>query len=79
MKTIFKVSLFAAVFALAFTSCREEEETMTTEETAQEMIEDGDHVEVSEDKVKIENHDGSETKIKYDDDGSVEKIKTDDN
>jgi hypothetical protein len=43
------------------------------------MIENADKVDVKEDKVKIENEDGSETKIKYDDNGNVEKMKTDDN
>lgn len=77
MKTIFKVSLFSIALAAAFVSCRDEEKT--TEETAQEMIDNGDNVEIKEDKVKIENEDGSETKIKYDENGNVEKIKTDDN
>jgi len=77
MKTVFKVSLLAAVFAITFTSCREDEKT--TDETVEEMIENGEEVKIKEDKVKIENADGSETKIKYDDNGNVEKIKTDDN
>ncbi|KQC32003.1 MULTISPECIES: hypothetical protein [Nonlabens] len=78
MKTLLKVTFIAAAMVVSFASCRENEE-MTTEETAQEMIDNGDNVEVKEDKVKIENNDGSETKIKYDDNGNVEKIKTDDN
>ncbi len=77
MKTSIKLTLFSLALATAFVSCREEE--ATAEETAQEMIDSGDNVEVKEDKVKIENNDGSETKIKYDDNGNVEKIKTDDN
>ncbi|WP_194849991.1 hypothetical protein [Nonlabens antarcticus] len=77
MKTIFKVFLFSIALAAAFVSCREEDKT--AEENAQEMIDNGDNVEVSDDKVKIENEDGSETKIKYDDNGNVEKVKTDDN
>jgi|GEM_PF-6647387 len=77
MKTIFKVSLFSLALVAAFVSCRDEEHT--ADEHAQEMIDNGDHVEVKDDKVKIENADGSETKIKYDDNGDVEKIKTDDN
>lgn len=79
MKTTFKSLFLTALFAVTLTSCREEDKTMTTEETAQEMINEGDNVDVKEDKVKIENADGSETKIKYDDNGNVEKIKTDDN
>lgn len=77
MKTIFKVSLLAAVFAISFTSCRDEDKT--TDETVEEMIENGDEVKIKEDKVKIENEDGTETKIKYDESGNVEKVKTDDN
>jgi hypothetical protein len=42
------------------------------------MIDNADEVKIKEDKVKIENADGSETKIKYDENGNVEKIKTDD-
>ena len=77
MKTPLKVFVFATVLAVVFTSCREEEKS--TDETVQEMIDDGDNVKVKEDKIKIENQDGTETKIKYDDNGNVEKIKTDDN
>lgn len=43
------------------------------------MIDDADNVEVSDDKVKLENADGSETKVKYDENGEIEKVKTDDN
>jgi hypothetical protein len=78
MKKYFQLAAICLAFTVVFTSCRDEEEK-TTEEVAEEMINEGDNVEVSEDKVKIENNDGSETKIKYDDDGSVEKIKSDDN
>ncbi|AGC76116.1 hypothetical protein LX97_00791 [Nonlabens dokdonensis] len=76
MNIYLKTLLVLAILSIAFTSCREEK---TAEETASEMIENGDQVKVKEDKVKIENEDGSETKIKYDEFGSVEKIKTDDN
>ncbi|WP_124979383.1 hypothetical protein [Nonlabens xiamenensis] len=77
MKHLLKSLLLVALFAVALTSCRDEEKSQ--EETVNEMIENGDEVKVKEDKVKIENEDGSETKIKYDDDGQVEKVKTDDN
>ncbi len=76
MKNYLKTLLVLAICTIAFTSCREEK---SPEETANEMIENGDEVKVKEDKVKIENEDGSETKIKYDESGDVEKIKTDDN
>jgi len=76
MKNIIKIASFLFITAVAFTSCRDEN---TAEETADEMIENADKVDVKEDKVKIENEDGSETKIKYDDNGNVEKMKTDDN
>ena len=63
---------------LSISSCREEQGD-DNNDTVEEMIEDADNVEVKDNKIKIENNDGSETKIKYDDDGTVEKIKTDDN
>lgn len=74
MKTFFKVSLLSLALAAAFMSCREEEE-----KTTDVIIEDGQEVKIKDDKVKIENADGSEVKIKYDENGNVEKIKTDDN
>ena len=77
MKTIFKVSLFSLALAAAFVSCRDEDKD--EDDTVQEMIDNGDEVKIKEDKIKIEDEDGSETKIKYDDNGNVEKIKTDDN
>ncbi|BAO54431.1 hypothetical protein [Nonlabens marinus] len=77
MKTIFKVSLFSLALAAAMVSCRNEEES--ADDAVQEMIENGDEVKIKEDKIKIEDADGDETKIKYDENGNVEKIKTDDN
>lgn len=77
MNTIVKISLLATVMVCSFTSCREEEKT--TNETAQEMIDEAEEVDTKDDKVKIKSADGSETKIKYDENGNVEKIKTDDN
>ena len=56
----------------------EVEKEETTEEQAQEMIDNADRDKIKEEKVKIENADGFETKIKYDENGNVEKIKTDD-
>ena len=64
-----------AIATLSLTSCREEEDKTGVDA----MIENADEVKVKEDKIKIENADGSETKIKYDENGNVEKIKTDDN
>ncbi|WP_405370519.1 hypothetical protein [Nonlabens sp. Asnod2-A12] len=76
MKNILKTSALLLLTTVALGSCREEK---TIEETANEMIENGDKVEVKDDKVKIENEDGSEAKIKYDENGEIEKVKTDDN
>lgn len=66
------------IAGLSLTSCREEE-PQTKEEQAEELIEEGEVTKEKEDKVKLESPDGSETKIKYDENGEVEKIKTDDN
>ncbi|MGB3590472.1 MAG: hypothetical protein WBA16_02195 [Nonlabens sp.] len=63
------------LFAFALTACREEP---TTEEKVDAMIEDAETVKTKEDKVKLENADGTETKIKYDENGEIEKVKTDD-
>ncbi|MGJ8683563.1 MAG: hypothetical protein ACSHWW_03000 [Nonlabens sp.] len=76
MKNVIQKIFLVSIFALSLTACRNEAET--AEEKAQEMIENADEVKVKEDKVKIENADGSETKIKYDENGNVEKVKTDD-
>lgn len=76
MKNTLRTVAFLFLTTLAFTSCRDEQ---TAEEKAEDMIENAENVKVKEDKVKIENEDGSETKIKYDENGEVEKIKTDDN
>jgi uncharacterized protein YxeA len=76
MKNTLRILALLFITALAFTSCRDEK---TAEEKAQDMIENANETKVKEDKVKIENEDGSETKIKYDENGDVEKIKTDDN
>lgn len=79
MKMTLKLGAIALFTAISFASCRDtEEKEETTEEQAQEMIDNADEVKIKEDKVKIENADGSETKIKYDENGNVEKITTDD-
>lgn len=76
MKKLLKTLFVLCICFIAFTSCRDEK---TPEETANEMIENADEIKTKDDKVKIENEDGSESKIKYDEDGNVEKVKTDDN
>jgi hypothetical protein len=68
------LSLLLAIFLM---SCRNEPQT--PEEKAERLIEEGEVTKEKEDKVKLESPDGSETKIKYDEEGNVEKIKTDDN
>ena len=68
------------VIALAVTNCRDVEDSKTAqEEKVENLIEEADNVEVKEDKIKLESPDGSETKVKYDENGEIEKIKTDDN
>lgn len=76
MKNTIKIITILSITVWAFISCRDEK---SAEEKAQNIIENADDIKIKEDKVKIENKDGSETKIKYDKNGEVEKIKTDDN
>ena len=78
MKMILKlgaITLFTAISFASYIDTEEKEET--TDEQSQEMIDNADEVKIKEDKVKIENTNGSETKRKYDENGNVEKIKTD--
>jgi hypothetical protein len=70
-----KLTVFSLFLAGSLVACREQ----TTEEKAEEMIDEAVEVKEKDDKVKIESPNGDETKIKYDEDGNVEKIKTDDN
>ncbi len=78
MKTL-KITFATLLIAFTLTSCREQTEAEKMEEQAEELIENAEDAKIKDDKVKIESPDGSETKIKYDEDGNVEKIKTDDN
>ncbi|ALM21421.1 hypothetical protein AAT17_09345 [Nonlabens sp. MIC269] len=71
-----KSLLIAGIALLCLTACRDEK---TPEEQANDLIENADEIKSKEDKVKLENEDGTDAKIKYDEDGNVEKIKTDDN
>ncbi len=79
MKKLILTAFAFATLAVTFTSCRDTEEKTEKEQLIDNAQEDGAKIEVKDggDKVKIENPDGSETKIKTDD-GDV-KIKTDDN
>lgn len=76
MKKIALITL--AAVAISFTSCRDDKKT-ETETIIEEARDNGAEIDVKDggDKIKIENPDGSEVKIKTDD-GDV-KIKTDDN
>ena len=58
--------MLSATLAVTFTSCRDTEEKTQKEQIIEEAQEDGANIEVKDggDKVKIENADGSETKIK---------------
>ena len=80
MKTLIKPAVILFITAIAFSSCRDVEDGQTAqEEKVENLIEEADNVEVKKDKVKLESPDGSETKIKYDENGEIEKVKTDDN
>ncbi|GAK90297.1 MULTISPECIES: hypothetical protein [Nonlabens] len=75
MKNPIQKILLILLFSISLTACRNEAET--AEEKAEDLIENADEMKVKEDKIKIENEDGSEAKIKYDENGDVEKVKTD--
>ncbi|MFC7356509.1 hypothetical protein ACFQO1_02330 [Jejudonia soesokkakensis] len=74
------ILLLAAIATVSFTSCREKEEAKTeTEQILEDARAEGADIEIKDggDKIKIEEADGDEIKIKTDD-GDL-KIKTDDN
>ncbi len=72
--------LFLSLTLVFAVSCRDVDDKETAqEEEVEALIEEADNVEVKEDKVKLESPDGSETKVKYDENGEIEKVKTDDN
>ncbi|WP_405350422.1 hypothetical protein [Nonlabens sp. Asnod3-H03] len=75
MKNPIQKILLILLFSISLTACRNEAEI--AEEKAEDLIENADEMKVKEDKIKIENEDGSEAKIKYDENGDVEKVKTD--
>ncbi|KEZ92826.1 hypothetical protein [Nonlabens ulvanivorans] len=75
MKNPIQKTLLILLFSISLIACRNEAET--AEEKAEDLIENADDMKVKEDKIKIENEDGSEAKIKYDENGDVEKVKTD--
>lgn len=75
MKNPIQKILFILLCSISLIACRKEAET--AEEKAENLIENADDTKVKENKVKIENEDGSEAKIKYDENGNVEKVKTD--
>lgn len=80
MKAISKLVLFLFITSIAFSSCRDVEDGQTPqEEKVENLIEEADNVEVKKDKIKVQSPDGSETKVKYDENGDIEKVKTDDN
>ncbi len=80
MKHLIKVSIAILAMTATLSSCRDAEDEKTeTEMEVEQMIDDADKVEVKDDKIKVESPDGSETKIKYDENGEIEKVKTDDN
>jgi len=78
MKSILIAGFAMLTISTSLISCRDTEKT-EAETIIEEAKEDGAEIEMKDggNKVKIENPDGSETKIKTDD-GDV-KIKTDDN
>ncbi|ARN78415.1 hypothetical protein BST97_10695 [Nonlabens spongiae] len=72
--------LFLSLTLVFAVSCRDVDDKETAqEEEVEALIEDADNVEVKEDKLKLESPDGSEIKVKYDENGEIEKVKTDDN
>lgn len=80
MTNLMKSYILVLLVAIAFTSCRDvDNEQSAQEEKVENLMEEADNVEVKEDKVKLESPDGSETKVKYDENGEIEKVKTDDN
>ncbi len=80
MKKSILTVLFLSLTLVFAVSCRDvDDKDSAQEEEVEALIEEADNVEVKEDKVKLESPDGSETKVKYDENGEIEKVKTDDN
>jgi len=80
MKKSVLTVLFLSLTFVFTVSCRDVDDKETAqEEKVEALIEEADNVEVKKDKVKLESPDGSETKVKYDENGEIEKVKTDDN
>ena len=80
MKKSVLTVLFLSLTLVFAVSCRDVDDKETAqEEKVEALIEEADNVEVKEDKVKLESPDGSQTKVKYDENGEIEKVKTDDN
>ncbi|MBT0607598.1 hypothetical protein [Aequorivita echinoideorum] len=75
MKKVALIAVFAGIFAVSLSSCRDKKEMTEAEETVQEMQDKGADIDVSEDgdKIKMETED-EKVKIKTDDDGNM-KIK----
>lgn len=80
MKKSILTVLFLSLTLVFAVGCRDvDDKDSAQEEEVEALIEEADNVEVKEDKVKLESPDGSETKVKYDENGEIEKVKTDDN
>ena len=80
MKKVAMIAMFAGIFAVSFSSCRDKKELTQEEQIIQEMQDEGANIEVKEQedgdtKIKMET-DEKEVKIKTDADGDS-KIKVD--
>lgn len=75
MKHYLKTSLLLICTILAFASCRNENKETSPVEEAVENLDSDAEIKIKDDKIKMEDE-NTKVKIKTDEDGSVEKIKT---